>query len=576
MKPMRLVFSMLLIALALFIAGELFQPLEANARPRKCALVDDDWEPSEGKADAGKVRYLDDPEYEAYIIQALNLTGYDYDVFEIWPDGSTAPMRPSLADLTAYQSVIWNCAANAQDVLQEEEVVLLVDYMNLGGKVLLSGQGIMDFLVEQDGNPLYDLFRNNILGVDTAFLNFFTDNIQAIPFGYFADLGMIEPQYSSLPDPDPALVDPIYTQPFMDAYMVGFFPGHPDELLPVASNRFSTQPIHFQTFMLEAIADNQVRADWMSASMEWLGFEGDNLYDFMLSEEDLVTIWEAPPQELLWVPGTNNLIFESHGEAEGATRLQKDLVPLGSDWRIGETFRLSDSGEGSHMTLMGLPGFRGLRVAIRSSAVWPGNFEMVFTALQEGVPVFQDSFDGLEANEFFRVHLSYTEDTGSETMVLLTDSLGNPRWSSTVIFQPYFEKFYIEASGNGIAGAQPMSGWIDDLFFEGSLGHDGVTSVDIGDNPMAPIKLLGAQPNPFNPATQIGFELAADAHVRLEIFDLRGRRVRLLLDEYRSAGGGSVEWDGRDDSGRPLTSGVYLAKFSGRGHVDSNKLVLLK
>jgi len=64
--------------------------------------------------------------------------------------------------------------------------------------------------------------------------------------------------------------------------------------------------------------------------------------------------------------------------------------------------------------------------------------------------------------------------------------------------------------------------------------------------------------------------------VRLEIFDLQGRRMRVLLNEHRSAGVGSVVWDGRDESGRPLTSGVYMVKFSGRGHVDSNKLVLLK
>ncbi len=576
MKPMRLVFSMLLVALAVFIVGELVQPLEANARPRKCALVDDDWEPSEGKANSGKERYLFDPEYEAYIIQALDLTGYNYDVYEIWPDGATVPTRPSLAELSDYQLVVWNCAANAEDVLQEEEIFLLVDYMNLGGKVLLSGQGILDYLASQDGNPLYEDFQSNILGVDTAFLNFFTDDIAAIPFGYFEGLGNVEPQYSSLPDPDPSMVDPFYTLPFMDAYMVGFFPGHADEIVPVSSNRFKWQPIHFQSFMLEAIADAQIRADWMSASMEWLGFEGDNLYDFMHGMEDFVHLSDTPPHAVDWSNSNHHVFFVSFGDTEGFARQQKDLVPLGGDWRVGQTFWMENAGVDSRATLMGFQGYRGLRLDVRSSSVWPGHFELTFTALVAGVPVFQDSFDGLETGEYFRLHVSHTEDTGSETTVLLTDSLGNPRWTSTAIFDPYFENFYMQAGGDGTAGASPMLGWIDDLFFEGALGHDGETSVEIGEDPIAPIKLLGAQPNPFNPATKISFELAADAKVRLEIFDLRGRSVRLLLDEHRSAGAGYVEWDGRDESGRPLTSGVYLAKFSGRGHMDSNKLVLLK
>jgi len=314
----------------------------------------------------------------------------------------------------------------------------------------------------------------------------------------------------------------------------------------------------------------------MSASMEWLGFEGDNLYDFMHGMEDFVHISDTPHHEVGWSNSDHHVFFVSFGDTEGFTRQQKDLVPLGGDWRVGQTFCIENAGAESQATLMGFHGYRGLRLDVRSSAAWPGYFELIFTALEGDVPVFQDSFDGLEVGKFFRLHVNHTVNTSPETTVLLTDSIGNPRWTSTVIFDPYFESFFMQAGGDGIAGASPMHGWIDDLFFKGELGHDGETSVDIGDNPMAPIKLTGAQPNPFNPATRIGFELADEADVRLEIFDLQGRRMRVLLNEHRSAGVGSVVWDGRDESGRPLTSGVYMVKFSGRGHVDSNKLVLLK
>ena len=575
MKPMRPILSMLLMVLALFVAGELLQPPEASARTRKMALVDDDWEPSEGKNREGWSRYVEDPEYEMYIIQALDIAGYEYDVYEIWPDGATAPIRPTLADLTEYPLIVWNCAANEADVLQEEELFLLVDYMNLGGKVLLSGQGILDHMEEMTGNPIYDNFQSDIIGVDVPFLNYLAEEVTAIPFGYFADLGSFFPQYSSLPDPDPNRVDLMWTQPFMDAWMVGFVPTHPDIQVPVSSDRFKWQPVHFQSFMLEAIGDPQVRADWIDATCQWLGFEGDNLYDFMIGIEDFWHPYIMPPQIAGFDPVDKHVEFVSHGESATATRMQKDLVPLGGDWRVGETFLVEESGNESHMTLMAFQGLRGIRVGIRSSAVWPDSFEMVFTLFEEGNPVYQDSFDGLAANQFFRVHLSHTTDTGSETSIKLMDKLGNQLWNSTAIFAPYFDTFFIEASGEGVAGATPISGWIDDLFFEGSLSHDGETSVP--DMPEAVgLRLMGAHPNPFNPKTDIRFVLDREASVRLEIFDLGGRRVRVLLDDRLPAGPGTVSWNGLDGAGRPLTSGIYLAKFSGPGSMASEKLVLLK
>jgi hypothetical protein len=92
----------------------------------------------------------------------------------------------------------------------------------------------------------------------------------------------------------------------------------------------------------------------------------------------------------------------------------------------------------------------------------------------------------------------------------------------------------------------------------------------------APLRLLGAHPNPFNPSTEIRYELSRESTIRLAVFDLEGRRVKLLLDEKRPAGAASVIWDGRDDQGRHLTSGIYLLKLMGPGSVETTKLVMLK
>lgn len=68
-------------------------------------------------------------------------------------------------------------------------------------------------------------------------------------------------------------------------------------------------------------------------------------------------------------------------------------------------------------------------------------------------------------------------------------------------------------------------------------------------------------PNPFNPSTQVHFGLREAAHVRLEVYDLIGRRVAVLVDELRAAGVHAAAWDGRNGSGIPVASGVYLSRI---------------
>lgn len=88
--------------------------------------------------------------------------------------------------------------------------------------------------------------------------------------------------------------------------------------------------------------------------------------------------------------------------------------------------------------------------------------------------------------------------------------------------------------------------------------------------------LDGAAPNPFNPATEIAFSLPRSGHVTLVVHDLRGRTVATLVDGQRAAGTHRAHWDGRDDAGRPQSSGLFLARLVWAGGSDSTKLMLVK
>ncbi len=89
-----------------------------------------------------------------------------------------------------------------------------------------------------------------------------------------------------------------------------------------------------------------------------------------------------------------------------------------------------------------------------------------------------------------------------------------------------------------------------------------------------PLVLKPVYPNPFNPHTTISFTLGVDGPVRLSIHDVQGRRLRVLLDRALPAGDHSFTWDGRDESGRELPSGVYFSRLMAEGEIQSGKLVL--
>jgi 2',3'-cyclic-nucleotide 2'-phosphodiesterase (5'-nucleotidase family) len=83
-------------------------------------------------------------------------------------------------------------------------------------------------------------------------------------------------------------------------------------------------------------------------------------------------------------------------------------------------------------------------------------------------------------------------------------------------------------------------------------------------------------PNPFNPATTLKFTIPVAAKVSLQVFNITGKVVRNLIDEYKQAGSYSVSFDARDYSGRQLSSGVYFYRLHAADQVITRKCVLLK
>ena len=89
-------------------------------------------------------------------------------------------------------------------------------------------------------------------------------------------------------------------------------------------------------------------------------------------------------------------------------------------------------------------------------------------------------------------------------------------------------------------------------------------------------ELLQNYPNPFNPETTIDYQIKEEIEVTIEIYNIRGQLLRTLVDKKQAAGAYSLIWDGKDDSGKGVASGIYLYLLKTKEFVKARKLTLLR
>jgi len=91
-----------------------------------------------------------------------------------------------------------------------------------------------------------------------------------------------------------------------------------------------------------------------------------------------------------------------------------------------------------------------------------------------------------------------------------------------------------------------------------------------------PFKSLGNYPNPFNPETKIAFNMKYASNVKIDIYNVKGQKVKTLIDEFMDKGNHNILWNGVDNKNNPVSSGIYLYKISTEEHSATHKMLLLK
>ncbi|OQA65258.1 MAG: flagellar basal body rod modification protein [Candidatus Diapherotrites archaeon ADurb.Bin253] len=102
------------------------------------------------------------------------------------------------------------------------------------------------------------------------------------------------------------------------------------------------------------------------------------------------------------------------------------------------------------------------------------------------------------------------------------------------------------------------------------------TNLNDSSNPEISFILKQNYPNPFNSLTCINFSLPEEKETFLEIYNMRGQLVKTLINELKSSGMYNVLWDGRDNSGHSVSSGIYLYVLKSGDKIQTRKMLFLK
>ncbi len=113
--------------------------------------------------------------------------------------------------------------------------------------------------------------------------------------------------------------------------------------------------------------------------------------------------------------------------------------------------------------------------------------------------------------------------------------------------------------------------FVDDVTVIGGGSANGDITV-----PVVATELKSNYPNPFNPETNIAFSMKEAANVSIEVYNVKGQLVRTLLNDVKEAGNHTVVWNGKDNNGRGVSSGVYYYKMNTGKYSSTKKMIMMK
>ncbi len=268
----------------------------------------------------------------------------------------------------------------------------------------------------------------------------------------------------------------------------------------------------------------------------WTFIDGDLSGTYSITN----TTWEnaeAPQAYIVFNPSmtTPPLTDAGYSAYEGDKYMAAfaSTTPANNDWMITPEFTLANSGTFNFMgkSITDQYGLERFNVLVSTGSTNPNDFTPISGVTYIEAPTtwtqFSYSLDGY-ANQTIRVAI---QCVSNDAFIFMVDQV------------------QIEAPGG------------------------------TPNNPeIAPVvsQLIGNYPNPFNPETRIAFSTKENGPVSIDIYNVKGQKVRSLLNENREAGTHSVVWNGKDDNGKNVASGVFFYRMKSGKYSSTKKMILMK
>ncbi len=145
--------------------------------------------------------------------------------------------------------------------------------------------------------------------------------------------------------------------------------------------------------------------------------------------------------------------------------------------------------------------------------------------------------------------------------------------AATTVETPSYSTMYFSFDFSQLTQEIDRLAWMQDLMDWWQIEE---VSNDDSIAPTAQSRLEKIYPNPFNPSTTIRYSLKAQDKVDLVIYNLKGQKVKSLVSEVKSAGSHNIIWNGTDDNGRPVSSGIYYLRMNTSDSTQTRKLTMIK
>lgn len=140
----------------------------------------------------------------------------------------------------------------------------------------------------------------------------------------------------------------------------------------------------------------------------------------------------------------------------------------------------------------------------------------------------------------------------------------------------WIEYYYVTEDYGSIASVRSYEGETNPNFTKGNLSRTTYFEVGVEEKDVTDDAMVSEWPNPFGGRTSIRYQTASKGKVLLEIYDISGRLVKVLVNEVKGIGVHKVSWDGKDERSKRVPGGIYFYRLITGNKVVNRKLVLIR